>query len=292
MNKIDKVIIFGGTHGNEWTGIYLIKEFAQVLSKEFPQLNLQFILSNPEAYRENKRFKDEDLNRAFQFLDENRTKSYEHERAKQLKKMIDEEPCFIIDLHTTTSNMGPTMIITQDHHLNFQLAKKCLDQKQDLKIIYSPDPQKKYLASQSETGVIIEVGPVANGLINDLILKQTLELTRAVLNSLTWPLESTGNVEIYHEEEDVYYPQNDQGEITAIIHEKFQGNDFIPIHGNYRPFKKFTGEEVELRTSFVAYPIFINEAAYYHSKLAFTLCSKKRYFFDAKCNTLSNKHLK
>ncbi|WP_197091249.1 succinylglutamate desuccinylase/aspartoacylase domain-containing protein, partial [Crocosphaera watsonii] len=29
VNKIDKVALFGGTHGNEMTGIYLIKKYLQ-----------------------------------------------------------------------------------------------------------------------------------------------------------------------------------------------------------------------------------------------------------------------
>jgi hypothetical protein len=36
----------------------------------------------------------------------------------------------------------------------------------------------------------------------------------------------------------------------------------------------FDGREIERTSAEVTYPIFINEAAYYPSKLAFTLCRK------------------
>ena len=97
-----KVIIVGGTHGNEWTGIQVVRHYQDFFKQKYPDLMLEFILANPEAYKLNRRFKDEDLNRAFEFLREERS-SYEHHRARELKLLIDQEPCLVLDLHTTTS---------------------------------------------------------------------------------------------------------------------------------------------------------------------------------------------
>ena len=80
MNRPSRVVIVGGTHGNEWTGIKIVSHYQDQLEQKFPKLKLEFVLANPVAYELNKRFKDEDLNRAFQFLSESRT-SYEHTRA-------------------------------------------------------------------------------------------------------------------------------------------------------------------------------------------------------------------
>lgn len=271
-----KVIIFGGTHGNEWTGIYAIKKYAEILAKEFPDLDLHFVHANPEAYRVNRRFKDEDLNRAFQFLHESRPDSFEHNRAKELKTMIDKEPCFVLDLHTTTSNMGNTVIISHDRPLNFFVAKNLSEKLSDCRVILSPDPNRKYLASQSEFGMMIEVGPVANSLIDGVVLEGTLQLMREVLRTLSTLTNLTsGSVEIYEEIEDVYYPQNDNGELTSYIHRSFQDKDFHPIKGAYIPFKSFEGVDEVRETKEELYPIFINEAAYYPVKLAYTLCRKR-----------------
>lgn len=271
-----KVIIFGGTHGNEWTGIYAIKKYAEVLAKEFPDLDLHFIHANPEAFKINRRFKDEDLNRAFQFLHENHPDSFEHKRAKELKEMILKEPCFVLDLHTTTSNMGKTVIISHDRALNFFVAKNLTEKLSDCRVILSPDPNRKYLASQSEFGMMIEVGPVANGVIDGVVLEGTLQLMREVLTTLsTLSSLTSGSVEIYEEIEDVHYPQNENGEITSYIHSHFQDKDFHPVNGPYVPFMSFDGQEQAKATKEELYPIFINEAAYYPVKLAYTLCRKR-----------------
>lgn len=271
-----KVIIFGGTHGNEWTGIMAVKEYADALKNEFKDLDLHIHLANPEAYKLNKRFKDEDLNRAFQFLHEKRPESYENGRARELKNLIDQGSCFVLDLHTTTSNMGNTVIIGHDGPLNFHVASQLVNKFADTRVILSPDPHKKYLASQSQFGMMIEVGPVANGVINAASLEATLALIRQVLQTLaTLTTLTSGQLEIYEESEDIFYPQNAGGELTSYIHPDFQGKDFAALEGSYTPFKSFLGEDESRVAQEKMYPIFINEAAYYPMKLAYTLCKKR-----------------
>lgn len=275
MIPLTKVIIFGGTHGNEWTGIMVVNKYAESLKAQFKQLDLHFVHANPEAFKLNRRFKDEDLNRAFEYLQDERPQSYEHSRAKTLKMLINEDPCFVIDLHTTTSNMGNTIIVSHAERINFQVASDLVENLPDTRVILSPDPTKKYLASQSTNGIMIEVGPVANGLINGKALKSTLELLTEILRSISnLAAMRSGSIEIYEEIEHVYYPQDEQGEITGYIHEDFQGNDFIPLSGQYTAFKAFTGENQISSVKEKLYPIFINEAAYYPAKLAYTLCKK------------------
>lgn len=280
MTLPKKVIIFGGTHGNEWTGVYAVTKYAEALKSEFNNLDIHIIHANPEAFRLNKRFKDEDLNRAFQFLHENRKDSYEHQRAKELKALIDKEPCFVLDLHTTTSNMGNTVILSHDKPLNFFIASKLVANLKDTRVILSPDPNRKYLSSQSEFGMMIEVGPVANSVINPKALEGTLSIMKEVLRTLsTLSSLTSGSVEIYEEIEDVFYPQNEPGELTCYIHQSFQGSDFVAVEGEYIPFQAFTGEEIKMKTTETLYPIFINEAAYYPTKLAYTLCRKRELKF-------------
>lgn len=277
---MNKVIIFGGTHGNEWTGIYAIQKYAETLKKEFNKLEIDFIHANPEAFKINRRFKDEDLNRAFAYLGEKRLSSYEHHRARKIKKMIDEVPCFVVDLHTTTSNMGNTVILSHENKLNLLVARELVMNLPDTRVILSPDPEKKYLASQSELGMMIEVGPVANGVVHPQALEGTLNLLKEILRSLSTLANLTGgSLEIYEEIEDVSYPLDEKGELLAYIHPDFQSKDFMPLKGEYSPFKTFNGEAMSRKTQEELYPIFINEAAYYPTKLAFTLCRKREVNF-------------
>lgn len=275
MKSPKRVVIIGGTHGNEWTGIQVVRHYQESLQKKFPTLKLEFILANPEAYKINKRFKDEDLNRAFQYLKENR-QSYEHHRAHEIKQLIDKAPCLVIDLHTTTSNMGKTVIVSHYNPQNLHLCAHLAKRFDDCRIIGSPDPHQKYLASQSENSLMIEVGPVANGVVDAAALEGTLLLLEFILeiaNSPDMAMES--ELEIFEEAQDVYYPKNEHGEITGYIHSEFQGQDFQVKKGQFFPFKTFSGSKIEMEIEQEMYPIFINEAAYYPQQLAFTLCQKK-----------------
>jgi aspartoacylase len=280
MTPRKKVLIIGGTHGNEWTGIVTVKKYSDFFKTKFQNLDLHFVVANPEAYRLNLRFKDEDLNRAFQYLHEDRPDSYEHCRAKEIKAMIQEGPCFVLDLHTTTANMGNTVILTHNYPLNCMVSSQLVQNLPQTKVILSPDPHKKYLASQSDLGMMIEVGPVANGVIDARALEATLQLIEEVLKALSHEASlSATPLEIYEEIEDVFYPQNEVGELTGYIHGDFQGKDFSPIEGAYLPFKAFSGESLPRQTQEELYPIFINEAAYYPKGLAYTLCRKRTLIY-------------
>ncbi len=271
-----KVLVFGGTHGNEWTGIWLVEKYAEYFRNKYPKLNLEFILANPEAYKINKRFKDEDLNRAFQFLNESRPNYFEHNRAREIREKILKEDCFVIDLHTTTSAMGKTIILTDYNPLVLWLGQELAAKLSDAKVIGSPDPNKKYLASQVPTSLMIEVGPVANGLLEPRALEGTVALLDQILFSLSHaPSSPKGEVELYVEVEDVKYPLDQKGQISAYIHSGFQGKDFVKVEGKYTPFKSFSGDEISSEALGPRYPIFINEAAYYPQQLAYTLCEKQ-----------------
>lgn len=275
MKYPSRVIIVGGTHGNEWTGIQVIRHYQAQLQAKFPKLQLEFIFANPEAHALNRRFKDEDLNRAFEFLHEER-KTHENKRAREIKKQIDNSPCVILDLHTTTANMGKTVILSHYNSLNLSLCSKLAQQMDQCRIIGAPDPGKKYLASQSEFGLILEVGPVANGVVAAAPLESTIDLIESILTEVS-SLESpqNGSLQLYEEAQDVYYPLNEKGELNGYIHSGFQGCDFKEINGDYTPFISFKNEEIGMKTMENLYPIFINEAAYYPKKMAFTLCRKK-----------------
>lgn len=275
-----KVLVYGGTHGNEWTGVYLVEKYAEYFRKKHPKLDIEFILANPEAHKINRRFKDEDLNRAFQFLGEKRPNSYEHQRARDIRDKILSGPCFVIDLHTTTSNMGKTLIVTDYNPLVLWVSKEVSAKVADTRVIGSPDPGKKYLASQVPSSLMIEVGPVANGVIDPVVLEGTVALLDQLLLSLSEAPESPkGEIELYVEVEDVKYPLDEKGQLSAYIHSGFQGKDFTVIEGNYSPFRKFSGEEMIFKTLGPRFPIFINEAAYYPQHLAYTLCEKQTLTF-------------
>ena len=63
---IKRVALVGGTHGNELTGVVLVRSWMrQPCFSEFTSLEIDTFLSNEEAVQRCQRFIDEDLNRCF-----------------------------------------------------------------------------------------------------------------------------------------------------------------------------------------------------------------------------------
>ena len=87
MNQIKRVAIVGGTHGNELTGIYLVKKFERapelIGRSTFETIAL---LANPKACEIGRRYLDIDLNRCFrkEDLENPHLSSYEEQRAKEI----------------------------------------------------------------------------------------------------------------------------------------------------------------------------------------------------------------
>ncbi|ACK72150.1 Aspartoacylase [Gloeothece citriformis PCC 7424] len=109
---IKRVMTVGGTHGNELTGVYLVKKFQKyphiIQRSTFETLTL---LANPKAIEVGRRYLETDLNRCFkpQDLQNKNLFKYEQLRAKEIAQYIqDKQIDFIIDLHRTTANMGLT----------------------------------------------------------------------------------------------------------------------------------------------------------------------------------------
>ena len=66
MDKLNRVLLVAGTHGNELSGIYLqklIKDRLYVADRS--TFNTQCVLGNPEAVKQNVRYVETDLNREF-----------------------------------------------------------------------------------------------------------------------------------------------------------------------------------------------------------------------------------
>jgi aspartoacylase len=176
--------------------------------------------------------------------------------------------------------MGKTLILPNYHPLNLSLCAKLTLQFKDCRVIGAPDPGKKYLASQSEFGLILEVGPVANGVVDAVPLESTLSLIESILEEMSESKSTEmGSLELYEETQDIAYPTNEEGDLSAYIHAEFQAKNFMLISGDYIPFKTFKNEDIGMKTEEALYPIFINEAAYYPQKLAFTLCRKRKLNF-------------
>lgn len=288
INKISRVAIVGGTHGNEFTGAYLIKKFEQFpeLIKR-PSVQVFTLLGNPKAFEAGKRYIDRDLNRCFknQELQDSNLSNYEENRAKQIDQMLSpqgkSQVDFLIDLHSTTANMGLTLILGNTHPFNLRLAAYLSSLNPLVRVCMSTQSAQKdvYLRSLCELSFVIEVGPVAQGVLNADFFMKTEELIHAVLDYLEEynqgkTKQSDRTLTVYQFLRDIDYPRNEQGEIQAMIHPQLQGRDYEALHPGDPMFLTFDNRAIAYEGESTVYPIFINEAAYYEKGIALSLTEK------------------
>lgn len=285
MNKIKRVVIVGGTHGNELLGIYLVKKFERlphlIQRSSFESCTL---FANPKAHQLMRRYVDTDLNRCFRRQDLNDFSliSYEAQRAKAIYQVFGpqgQRPVDLtIDLHTTTANMGLTIILANKHPFNLQLAAYLASINAEVKVLCSSidNPDQPYLDSISLFGCTIEVGAVAQGVLDAALFQQTEALVQTILdyaeayNQEKLPaIENT--LSLYQSIATIDYPRNQASEIEAMIHPRLQFRDYAPLHSGDPMFLTFEGQEIHYEGEATVYPVFINEAAYYEKGVAMNI---------------------
>jgi succinylglutamate desuccinylase len=281
---VQRVAIVGGTHGNELTGVYLVNKFDR-----FPDLLVRdsfecmTLLANPQAIVANRRYVDRDLNRSFanDDLSNPQLTGYEEKRAKEIAvqlKNID----LIVDLHSSTSNMGLTILPSSRHPFNLRLGAYLSTLHPDVRVCYgvncnSDDPM---LRSLSPLGCTIEVGAVAQGILDADLFEKTEMLVQAILNYIDAenqgkPLAIPTNLDVYQTISSVDYPRNSLGEIQAMIHPQLQFKDYQPLQPDDPMFITFSGETIYYQGESTVFPIFINEAAYYEKGIAMSITKKQ-----------------
>jgi len=290
MSELNSVVIVGGTHGNERIGIYLEKKFSRYPALvQRSNFSTQVLLGNPQAAAAGVRYIDRDLNRSFgrDRLQNTNLIGYEDRQAKFLDQKIgpfsDIPADVIVDLHSTTANVGLTLILDREESFTLQLATYLQHLNPSIKVystIHSGRNQDS-LRSLAKFGFGIEVGPVAQGVLDaDLFLK-TEALIYTMLdyleqynqNRIPYPNHS---LTLYRYTEAIDYPRDEHGEIQAMIHPQLQFKDYQPLHPGDPMFLTFDGKTMVYEGTQVVYPMFINEAAYYEKGIALCLTHKEQ----------------
>jgi aspartoacylase len=290
MNKIANVAIVGGTHGNELAGIYLVNYWLKntnLVARD--AFNTSLVLANRNAILINKRYTDCDLNRQFSSvsLADTSFANYEQSRAKVINQLLgpkgQSKTDLVIDLHNTTSNMGPTLLIPQRGKF-YDLMAIYLRQYMPEVIVFLDEDHKSndehhLLCTIGKYGVIVEVGPVPQGVLKHEVTEQMAQMTQLILdfveayNTNTLPT-------LNHETEAFRYlksltlPVDAEGNRKAMVHKNIEGNDFKAIEPGTAIFRTFDGKDINYEGAETVYPTFINEAAYYDNNLAMSLCAK------------------
>ncbi|REL34370.1 aspartoacylase [Thalassotalea euphylliae] len=289
MKKINKVAVVGGTHGNEFSGIYLLRKWQKspdLLARE--GLNVETLFANPKGFEENKRYLDCDLNRQFTLEDlaNPALANYEQSRAKVINAQLgpkgNSKTDFVIDLHNTTSNMGPTLILLKSDDFNKKMGAYVLSKMPEAIVVYEDQVSMEehyFLASIAPQGVIVEIGPQPQSVIRQDVLDWMETMTQTILdfvalyNNNQLP-ELPASYDAYKYTESLTLPQDEDGERIGMVHKNVQDNDFKPLTKGDPIFTLFDGGEITYQGEYKAYPHFINEAAYYDNNLAMSLAEK------------------
>ncbi|XP_078197715.1 N-acyl-aromatic-L-amino acid amidohydrolase (carboxylate-forming)-like [Callithrix jacchus] len=119
------VAVAGGKHGNEMSGVYLVRHWLLAPAElQRPSFSAVPVLANPAATTACRRYVDRDLNRTFTstFLNSRPTPDdpYEVTRARELNQLLGPKASgqafdFVLDLHTSTANMGTCFIAESSH---------------------------------------------------------------------------------------------------------------------------------------------------------------------------------
>ncbi len=289
INLIQRVAIIGGTHGNELTGIYLVKKFQRSpILIQRPSFESITLLANPEAIAANRRYIDRDLNRCFSHADlvNPALTGYEDWQAKAIAQKLrpknQPKVDVILDLHSTTANMGVTLILSTKHLFNLQLAAYLNEIYPHIRICFDIecDRESPRLRSLCPWGCTIEVGAIPQNTLDAQLFQQTETLIHSILDYLEAynlghlpPISD--QLEVYQAIGSVDYPRNLAGELQAAIHPKLQGRDYEPLHPGDSMFLTWDGDSISYQGKSIAFPVFVNEAAYYEKGIAMVLTQKQ-----------------
>lgn len=287
ISKISKIAIIGGTHGDELTGIHLVKHWQkqqELINRE--SFSAQTLIANTNAHRDNKRYLDCDLNRQFLSADLANPElgNYEQSRAKAINVQLGSKsaPCtdLIVDLHNTTSNMGPTLILMATNAFTTQLCAYMQRVMPEVSCLFQdgePDVELPYLCTLATHGVIIEVGPQPQSVLRQDVLTQMAAMTYHILdfvdlfNQERLPALAP-SIDVFRYTRSISLPV-ENGEIIGLIHHARQDKDFVAMRHGDPLFQLLDGSVVYWQGE-TTYPHFINEAAYYDNHLAMSLADK------------------
>ncbi len=282
-----QVLLVTGTHGNEINGPWLFEQWSQnrELINNFG-LSLVRQIGNPKALDIGRRYLDFDLNRSFRKDSQDclTSSNYEVNRAKELCDLYGpngSNPCSIaIDLHSTTADMGSCLVIYGRRPVDLAFSS-LIQTRLGLPIyLHEGDPsQKGFLVESWSCGLVIEIGPVPQGVLEVSIVEKSRIVISASLEVLSMVRDGTAvypdQVVVHKHLGSIDFPRDHQGKVTACIHPERQGADWELIEKGSPLFMDLNGEIERFDGKDKLAPVFINEAAYAEKQISMSLTNRE-----------------
>jgi aspartoacylase len=288
-----RVLVVAATHGNERNAPWLLEQWRQ-----HPELlcshglELQLEVGNPEALACNRRYLDRDLNRSFapELLADASRQEREIQRARALLAAhgpAGATPCSVaLDLHSTTSAMGNSLVVYGRRPADLALAAG-IQARLGLPVyLHEADPaQTGFLVERWPCGLVIEVGPVPQGLVSAPICRQTQLALEAALDALAAAsagrLRLPRRLTVHVHRGSLDLPRRADGSPAAALHPFRQHRDWVPLVAADPLFWRADGasqgfDPAGLADPQALWPVFINEAAYGEKGIALSLTRRER----------------
>uniref|UniRef100_A0A3Q4BCD3 N-acyl-aromatic-L-amino acid amidohydrolase n=1 Tax=Mola mola TaxID=94237 RepID=A0A3Q4BCD3_MOLML len=279
--KLSRVAVCGGTHGNELSGVYLVREL-QRCAGDGAHVNTllcdTFVFPSPSGPISD-------------------TAPYEMIRSRELNALLGPKGSpkavdLICDLHNTTADMGLCLIAYSDHDwICLHIFRHLQRQMPDIPMRYIhfdvSNKESYSLDSVGKHGFAIEIGPQPHGVVRSNIYTA---MKFGVQHMLDWvrffnsgTIFEGGFVDVFTMVKHIDYPRDrETRNITAAIHPQLQDRDFSLLQPEDPLFQTFSGETLRYKGKEPLYPFFINECAYYEKSIALSLARKRRVMIPCK----------
>ena len=292
-----RVLVVAATHGNERNGAWLVESWRQEPSSlNSSGLELLLEIGNPAAHRANRRYIDRDLNRSFvqDLLADAACDELEILRARELLAQFGPQGSrpaqAVIDLHSTTSSMGNCLVVYGRRPTDLALAAAIQAQLGLPIYLHEGDAaQRGFLVESWPCGLVIEVGPVPQGVIELRLCLQSQLALEAALAALAAAgrgcLAQPPALVVHRHRASLDLPRDGGGWPLACLHPQRQGRDWQPMGPGDPLFRTAAGESIAYEPPAgledqQVWPLFINEAAYGEKRIALSLTSRERWAVD------------
>ncbi|KKZ13170.1 MAG: hypothetical protein TE42_01410 [Candidatus Synechococcus spongiarum SP3] len=284
-----RLLVVGGTHGNERTAPWILQCWeAQpaLFASPLPTTNC---IGNPEAYGANRRYMDRDLNRCFTeaLLRDRNCTVREVSRARELVDTYGpngKNPhSLVLDLHTTTAAMGSSVVVCGERPVDLALAA-LVHQAIGIPIylfrINEEHPEEcGFLVRRWPCGLVLEVGPVAQGIVDMGTVRKTAACLESVLAVLGDCLRSKAklpeSVVVHRHLASLDWPRDGDGRRIAGLHPDRSQWDWTVLLPGDPLFLMETGETIAYQGEEPVWPVFCNEASYEEKGIALSLTQRE-----------------
>ena len=287
------MLLVAGTHGNELNAPWLFDMWSSredlIKTSGIP---VSKVIGNPAARKLCKRYINRDLNRSFtsNSLISDNFEEIESIRAQELLKVYGpsgKDPCQIaFDFHSTTSSMGSCLVVYGRRTKDLALAS-LIQHRIGLPIYLheSDKDQHGFLVECWPCGLVVEIGPVAQGLINaEMVSKTKLtlevcleEIAKVKAGEAKYP----DNLIIHRHLGSIDFPRDDIGNPDYFIHKNVQDKDWQILENGDSLFQNLEGKIIRNSTKSNVVPVFINEAAYIEKNIAMSLTKREVWQFNS-----------